>query len=378
MMIGFLDLINQNLNKIFTFKEIKGKSGHKIYKTNCLKNKNHYMYYDKNTNLFTCPICGYKENIVSLSASIKNTTEYEMARRILSRLEIPTDEINNLIQNVEEYKNLLYMINEEALKFFQEEFNKSEKVKNYCKDRGILPETISNFRIGYAPSYNKLYKYLKEKFFEEDLVEVGLIGISEKTNKPYDVFKERLMFPIFDENNNVIAFGGRSLEKKPSSRKYINTKTTPIFSKSHNLYALNTFNKKKKDKILVVEGYMDVIKMHQNGIKNVCGNLGTAITKHHLIILGQYTKNITVMLDGDEAGKNAMDRTLKLVGKVNTLVLENNLDPDEYLETHSAKELLDYIDKNTKSWNDVMLDNYKNQEEEKNIFDYFLRCEEEL
>lgn len=356
------------MHNIFQFTKIQSKK-HTLYKTSCILDKNHPMYYNDSDGTFTCPICGYSKDIVALCADIKNVDEWVMLEKILKiKLNMDTRPVF-VDAGKEMFKNeLLYQINYDAMLFFEEQLQNNPVALKYLTDRGLTKETIQRFHLGYAPKYNKLYRTLKENFEDEDLHAAGVIGIDEKTGRIYDVFKDRIIFPIIDENEQIIGFGGRTLGNNP--KKYINTRTTKIFQKSNHLYALNMVDlTKKPERILVCEGYMDVIALHQEGIDWAVGTLGTALTPNHYKRLCKLTNRPTVIFDGDDAGINAANRTLQKVGKLDVLTLPEGKDPDEYIKEYGIKSFIQFIQNHVQTWEEYWLKQYDGKG---NIFEYFL------
>lgn len=362
--------LTNHILKMFDFKKVKGKS-HTLYKTTCIKDKNHYMYYKDGK--FFCPICKFNKELVELCCDITNTSEWDMIERIF-RVKLKMD-VSGIIRDktkIEFEHELLYQINYDAMIFFKEQLYQNKEALKYIKDRGITDETIEKFNIGYAPKYNKLYKVLSQNFRSEDLELAGVIGINEDDNKPYDIFKDRIIFPIIDIDDAILGFGGRTISN--SSKKYINTKTTPIFQKSNHLYALNAIDQNKKyEKMLVCEGYMDVIALHQEGIDFAVGTLGTALTPNHMKLLNNYTDTPVAAFDGDDAGIKAAERSLSKIGKLHGIILPDDLDPDDYIKKYGADNFIKYLDENIVTWHEFWLSRYN---QKGNIFDYFLKCHE--
>jgi len=381
MIDKYKKIIMEHIHKILPLTKIQG-GNHTLYKTNCLVDKSHphSMYYNPSDGTFTCLVCGYNKDIVSLCADIKNVDEWVMLEKIL-KIKLGMDTRSVLVDAGKEmFKNeLLYQINYDAMLFFEEQLQESPEAIKYFENRGLTKETIRKFHLGYAPKYNKLHRTLRRDFDEEDLVAAGIIGKDEKTGKYYDVFKDRIIFPIIDKNEQILGFGGRTLGDN-NSKKYINTRTTEIFHKSSCLYALNMVNlEKKPERILVCEGYMDVIALHQEGIDWAVGTLGTALTPNHYLQLKKFTDNPTVIFDGDDAGINAANRVLQKVGKLDVLTLPEGKDPDEYIKTYGKESFLQYIQGNTKTWEEYWFDQYKSeQKENENIFEYFLGKSNEI
>lgn len=376
---NYLDEIDSNIETLLNIKKVeKG-----IYKTTCLKNKNHTAYYNPATKKISCHTCRYEMELVPLSASIVGVSEEEMLLSILiNKLKKNRNELIDLMKIVKEQKSkkeIYYQANREALELYKEEFKKNQFALKYVfETRKMSKEVVNKFQIGFAPKGNIILKKLAPKYGKEKLYEIGLLAYNPKNNQYFDRFNNRIMFPVFDVNNRVIAFGGRTMGN--SSPKYLNTATTEVFQKSYELYGLNYLEKGKKyPYIICSEGYMDVIALHQEGICNVVANLGTAFTENHLNILSKYTNNIILMLDGDDAGINGMKRVLCKVGAVNTLILPDNLDPDEYIKKFSRESLLEYIENNKKSWEQSMCDiliREKEKEPSINIFESLIKLKE--
>jgi DNA primase len=236
--------------------------------------------------------------------------------------------------------------------YIQKLKNKPNKAVSYCNKRAIKGITAKTFALGFAPKNVSLFEHFKDDPKDiKDLETMGLIKTND--NSYYDFFRDRLMFPIYDIRANVIAFGGRAFYKNAKA-KYLNSPETPIFSKSNELYGLYQCRKysRKIDYILVVEGYTDVLSLHQAGITEVVATLGTAITTKHLKVLSNTTNNIIFCFDGDKAGKSAAWRALqnilpeikaKLVVKF--LFLPDGQDPDSLIKQESAQAFKERIEK---------------------------------
>jgi len=235
----------------------------------------------------------------------------------------------------------------------------------YFKKRNITLSTIKQFKLGFAPnSWDTLIKAaFKKKYTKKDLLSAGLI--LEKNNKIYDRFRNRIIFPIYNITGNVIGFGARVLDK--SLPKYINSPDSPVFNKSNNLYGLNITKKEvlKQNEAILVEGYMDCIKLFQEGFKNVVATLGTSLTENHVKILKRYTSNILIIFDSDEAGIKACSRNIELFLKqdlfIKILTFKDVKDPDEFLEKFGKEKLKAYINKNAKSFFDFKLEQLQKQ-----------------
>jgi DNA primase len=238
-----------------------------------------------------------------------------------------------------EEKKKLYEVNQAAALYFQSMLNSpaGEKARNYIEKRGFSEKTVADFQLGYSlNSWESLKKYLTEKGYgEKDMLAAGLIKESE-AGKSHDYFHDKLMFPIADARGRVIGFGARVLDD--SLPKYINSPQTPLFDKSGNLYALHLAKEAIREKglVVIVEGYMDVITAHQNGFNNVVASMGTSVTEKQVSALKRMTKNITLALDADEAGEEAMLRGVDfentLGTEVRVVTLSQGKDPDDVIK----------------------------------------------
>lgn len=242
---------------------------------------------------------------------------------------------------------------EAACKFFEEQLQKPAGRQGlyYLQQRGLTAETIKKFRLGYAASGNALKAFLTKGGFSEDVLkEAGLISKSADSASFYDYFRNRVMFPIMDKRGRVIAFGGRVLDD--SEPKYLNSPESAVFSKGDNLYALHLSGNpaRKKQEIIVVEGYMDVIAMAQAGIDRAVAPLGTALTEKQIELLWRYAPEPLCSFDGDGAGQKAAvraaERVLPLLKpgySLRFITLPDNMDPDEYIKAHGKASLEDFL-----------------------------------
>ena len=251
-----------------------------------------------------------------------------------------------------------------AAEFYCRKLSESKSASAYIKKRGIMDESRSLFRLGYAPAgWSNLLKHLKQAGYSDAVIrEAGLAVAGDKGL--YDMFRERIIFPIMGTNGNVIAFGGRAMDD--SLPKYINSPETPVFKKSETLYGLYTAKEaiRQKEYALIVEGYMDVIICHQYGFKNGVAPLGTALTSGHLLKLRKLTKEVVVIFDGDAAGIAAAKRALPLLAQndfhAKILILPDNEDPDSYLGKHGSESFSILIEK-AESVTDFILSASKGQ-----------------
>lgn len=238
-----------------------------------------------------------------------------------------------------EARQKLFQINQAAALYFQSQLNSpaGEKARRYVDKRGFTAQTVADFQLGYSLNgWEELKKYLAEKgYTEKEMLDAGLISEGKEGKPSHDRFRHQLMFPIADARGRVIGFGARVLDD--SQPKYLNSPQSPLFDKSGNLYALNLAKEAIREQGLavIVEGYMDVITAHQNGFKNVVASMGTSVTERQVSTLKRITKNITLSLDADEAGEEAMLRGVEfensLGAEVKVAILPQGKDPDDVI-----------------------------------------------
>ncbi|OQX80768.1 MAG: DNA primase [Candidatus Omnitrophica bacterium 4484_70.1] len=235
----------------------------------------------------------------------------------------------------ERLKTTLYEITETAAVFFQKNLftDEGKDALHYLKRRGIDSETIKEFRLGYAPSGNVLLEFMRNKGYSLDILEKASLVVGRREGGYVDLFRERIVFPIFDVKGKVVGFGAR-LIKERNAPKYINSIENPLYNKRAHLYGLN-FSKEeiiKKDVAIIVEGYFDMISPYVKGIKNIVASLGTALTLEQIYLIRRYTKNIVLVFDADSAGQLANLRALDLLLEngldVNVVRLPQGFDPD--------------------------------------------------
>ncbi|MDI3312114.1 MAG: DNA primase, partial [Thermoanaerobacterium sp.] len=267
-------------------------------------------------------------------------------------IEIEEENLSGLEYQKKKLKDEIYEVNRLAALFYHKYLYSKfgQAALKYLYDRGIDDVTIKRFGLGFSPSSGlELLKYLKRRNYStEVLLSAGLVSKSS-TGSYYDRFKNRVMFPIIDEKNNVIGFGGRVMDDaKP---KYLNTPETVVFKKGKTLYGINYAKKTKEDKFIIVEGYMDAIALYQSGIDNVVASLGTALTLEQGRLIKKYKNTVVISYDADEAGVEATMRGLNLLDEldlnVNILTVPNGKDPDEFVRKEgfdAFKKLLEKTD----------------------------------
>jgi len=251
-------------------------------------------------------------------------------------------------------KESLFLVNDFANEYFKKQLWETPQGKSiglsYFKERGFTEETIREFQLGYSPEEYEAFSRsaLQSKYAEEYLTKSGLS--IKKGDRLIDRFRGRVMFPILSHTGRILGFGGRTLQKEAKIAKYLNSPESEIYHKSKTLYGLYQAKNElgRDDNCLLVEGYTDVISMHQAGVKNVVASSGTALTREQINLVKRYTQNITILYDGDPAGLKASLRGIDLVLEegmnVNVLLFPEGEDPDSYSQKVSAAELRDYID----------------------------------
>ena len=293
---------------------------------------------------FHCFGCGAGGDIISFIMKIENL-DYLEAVKFLAETAGMTVPENDMDDSVARKKSRLMAANREAARFFNSNLKtaKGEKGYRYFKDRGFSDSTITKFGLGYAlDEWDGLIKYMKGLGYSVgELYEANLVRKSEKNGKThyYDNFKNRIIIPIIDLRGNVIAFGGRVLDD--SKPKYVNTSDTLIYKKSNAVFALNKAKNNPDRKIILAEGYMDVIAMHQAGFTNAVACLGTALTREQARMISRYADEVILSYDSDGAGKAATDKAIQIFDevdiKVRVLSLTGGKDPDEIIKTHGRE-----------------------------------------
>ena len=293
--------------------------------------------------IYYCFGCHKGGSAVNFMMEIEGLSYPDAVRALAKRagMEVPEDEQH---QSRYRQQERLWALHKEAARFFHAcllEPGGAAALK-YAQDRGMPKSTIINFGIGYAPdSWSSLVDHLRKKgYTDQELRDSGLVSISKKNGNLFDRFRDRLIFPIIDVRGNVIGFGGRIMKNDPNAAKYLNSPETLIFNKRKNLFGLNIAKKTKLPYMILVEGYMDAIALHQYGFDCAVASLGTSLTEEHAVLLSRYTENVVLIYDGDEAGQRAAQRAIPMLEKaglqVKVLQLKDAKDPDEYLKKFGA------------------------------------------
>ena len=295
--------------------------------------------------MYHCFGCGVGGNVFTFVMEYENYSFVEALKYLAERANIalPEQEYSEEAKKKADLKGQLLEINRQAAKYFFYQL-KSERgtlAYEYLTNRKLSDETISKFGLGYSNKYsNDLYQYLKQLGYSDEILkQSGLVSIDE-TKGAYDKFWNRVMFPIMDVNNRVIGFGGRVLgEGEP---KYLNSPETLLFDKSRNLYGLNVARTSRKHNMLICEGYMDVIALHQAGFTNAVASLGTAFTGLQANLLKRYTSEVLLTYDSDGAGTKAALRAIPILKEAGLSTKVINMkpykDPDEFIKALGAEE----------------------------------------
>ena len=306
--------------------------------------------------IFKCFGCGIGGNVYTFMMKYENCTFPEAVKMLADRVgvNLPEMEYSKEAKQLSDKKQQILNINKETAKYYFATLKspQGELGYKYLTNRGLSDDTIKNFGLGFAPSGNNiLYNYLKslpDKYQDDILKESGIFTFSEKYGVK-DKFWNRVIFPIMDVNNKVIAFGGRVMaagayeEGDRKIPKYLNSPETIVFDKSRNLYGLNIAKRTKADHFIVCEGYMDTITMHQAGFDQTIASLGTALTSLQATLMKRYKKKVILSYDSDDAGVNAALRAIPILKSVGLSVRVLNLspykDPDEFIKALGRDEL---------------------------------------
>ena len=291
--------------------------------------------------IFYCFGCHKGGGVVNFIMEIENLSYPDAVRFLAKRagLEVPEDDAE---RSQYKKKERLWALCKAAARFFHEQLKtpQAQKAREYAQRRGLSSGTITRFGLGYAPNaWDSLIQAMTARGYEKsELLEAGLVLEKKDKGTFYDRFRNRLMFPIIDVRGNVIGFGGRVMDD--STPKYLNSPETIIFNKRRNLFAMNVVKKSKAGFIILTEGYMDAIALHQYGFDCAVASLGTSLTQEHADLLSKYTNEVVLTYDGDAAGQNATQRAIPMLERtglrVKILRMRGAKDPDEFLKKYGA------------------------------------------
>ena len=291
--------------------------------------------------IYYCFGCHKGGGVINFQMEIEGLSYPDAVRTLAKRagMEVPEDE---QYQSRYRQQERLWALSKEAARFFNAQLytDAGREGLEYAQKRGMPQPILTKFGIGFAPnSWDALVNAMRAKgYTDEELKATGLVSVSAKNGRIYDRFRNRLMFPIIDVRGNVIGFGGRGMDD--STPKYLNSPETLIFNKRRNLFALNLAKKSKLGYLILVEGYMDAIALHQYGFDCAVASLGTSLTEEHAALLTRYTEEVVLIYDGDQAGQNATQRAIPMLEKaglkVKVLQMRDAKDPDEYLKKFGA------------------------------------------
>lgn len=289
-------------------------------------------------NLFHCFGCGEGGDLISFVMKKENLSFVDSIKLLADMYNIPIETYDDGYDSkLKEERERMYKINREAALFYLHNLRKNPKPLKYLKSRNIDQDTMTKFGLGYASdSWNEIYDYLKSKGYSDgDIEKAGLISQRKDNTGYYDKFRNRIIFPIIDTRNRIIGFGGRVLDDKRP--KYLNSPDTIVFDKGKNLYGINLVNKmSNREKIILVEGYMDVISLFAYGINYCVASLGTAFTQEQGRLLKRYGKEIYICYDSDNPGIKATLKALNILEKEGmeprVIILPQGLDPDDFIK----------------------------------------------
>ena len=304
--------------------------------------------------IYYCFGCHKGGSVINFQMEIEGLSYPDAVRSLAKRvgMEVPEDE---QYQSRYRQQERLWALHKEAARFFHSQLyapTGAEALK-YALGRGMNKYILTTFGVGFAPdSWDSLCNAMRAKgYTDEELKESGLVSVSQKNGRIFDRFRGRLMFPIIDVRSNVIGFGGRIIKNDKDAAKYLNSPETLIFNKRKNLFGLNLAKKTKQDYMILVEGNIDVVALHQYGFDNAVASLGTSLTEEQAVLLARYTEQIVLIYDGDSAGQRATQRAIPILEKagisVKVLQLRDAKDPDEYLKKFGADRFKNLLEESS-------------------------------
>lgn len=312
--------------------------------------------------IFKCFGCGESGNAIGFLMKHEQLSFPESVRLIAEKYNFELEETEQTKEEIElrDERESLYIVTNFAKEYYQNNLFETEEGRNiglsYFKERGFTQQTINKFGLGYAlEGFHHFINYAKEKQYSEELlIKAGLVA--EKNANHFDFFRNRVLFPIHNTSGKVVAFAGRTLKSDKKIPKYINSAESDIYNKSRILYGLYhaKANIRKQDNCFVVEGYTDVISLHQAGVENVVATSGTSLTHDQVRIMKRYSENITLLFDGDQAGLQAALRGVDLIlpqnVNVNIVALPQNHDPDSFINEFGYSGFQNYVDEKSQDF----------------------------
>ena len=293
--------------------------------------------------IYYCFGCHKGGGVINFQMEVEGLSYPDAVRALAKRvgMEVPEDE---QYQSRYRAQERLWALHKEAARFFHSQLYApvGKAALEYAQGRGMSKAILTTFGVGYAPdSWDSMVKAMKAKgYTEQELKDSGLVTVSQKNGNLFDRFRDRLMFPIIDVRGNVIGFGGRIIKNDQDTAKYLNSPETLIFNKRKNLFGLNLAKKSKQGYLILVEGNIDVVALHQYGFDNAIASLGTSLTEEQAALMTRYADQIVLIYDGDKAGQNATQRAIPILEKaglqVKVLQIKDAKDPDEYLKKFGA------------------------------------------
>ena len=293
--------------------------------------------------MYYCFGCHKGGGVINFQMEVEGMSYPDAVRALAKRagMDVPEDE---QYQSRYRAQERLWALHKEAARFFHAQLYApvGAEALNYALGRGMSKAILTTFGVGFAPdTWDSLVKAMRAKgYTDQELRDSGLVTVSQKNGNIFDRFRGRLMFPIIDVRGNVIGFGGRIIKNDQDAAKYLNSPETLIFNKRKNLFGLNLAKRSKQGFLILVEGNIDVVSLHQYGFDNAVASLGTSLTEEQATLLTRYTEQIVLIYDGDEAGQRATRRAIPILEKagiqVKVLQIRDAKDPDEFLKKFGA------------------------------------------
>lgn len=327
------------------------------------KTPSFYIYTDSNS--FYCFGCQKGGDVITFIEEIENLDFMEAVKFLADRagMTIPDDE-NMDAGRINQRRRILEQ-NRAAGRFFHEQLYTKEGAAalKYLHERGMRDEAIRHFGVGWAPdSWDALSRHLSSLGYRDDEIISARLAFQNRYGRPCDFFRDRIMFPVIDLQKNVIAFGGRVYKPGQTGGKYVNTAENIVYTKGENLYAMNFAKNTKGDTIILCEGFMDAIAMHQAGITNAVASQGTAVTRQQAKLIAKYAKKVIIAQDGDAAGQKSIEKSIPEMRAegldIRVVVIRGAKDPDEYIKKFGAASFQKLLD-SSGSGTEYLIDNIK-------------------